>query len=55
VRQAAELGLIQLLPNLFPYRRFSFGMAGFPSQGTAEERAAAMRAIRAWCAANLKT
>jgi hypothetical protein len=55
VRSAAELGLLNLLPNLFPYRRFSFGTAGFPSQGTPEERAAAMRALRAWCAANLKS
>ena len=54
VRLAAEQGLYELLRNLFPYRRFEFAMSGFLAQAAADKRAEGVRAIRAWCDANVK-
>jgi len=54
VRLAAEQGLIVLLPNLFPYRRFDLPSSGYASGGQSDARASGVRAIRAWCAANVK-
>lgn len=52
VRQAAESGLVALLPNLFPYRRFDLGSSGYSAQGSPESRAAGLQKLRAWWDAN---
>jgi HEAT repeat protein len=54
VRSEAEQGLVALLASLFPYRRFDFATTGYQSQAAPEQRAAGVRKIRAWCAANRK-
>jgi HEAT repeat protein len=54
VRLAAEQGLYDLLRNLYPYRRFEFAAGGFLAQAAPDKRAEGVRAIRAWCAANVK-
>lgn len=51
-RAAAETGLLTLLPNLFPYRRFDLASSGYSAQGSAEARAAGLQKLRAWWDAN---
>jgi len=53
VRSAAEAGLVLLLPNLFPYRRFEFASAGYAAQGAPDARADGIAKLRAWWASCL--
>jgi HEAT repeat protein len=54
VRSEAEQGLIALLPSLFPYRRFDLATTGYQAGAAPEQRAAGVKKLRAWCAANGK-
>jgi len=54
VRLAAEGGLYALMRNLYPYRRFEFATSGYLAQAAPDKRTEGVRAIRAWCQANVK-
>ncbi len=54
VRMAAEQGLITLLPDLFPYRRFDLATSGYSAQAAPAQRAAGAQKIRDWCTAHAK-
>jgi len=51
VRRHALTGLQQLLPDLFPYRRFDLDKAGCRADGPEVLRAEGLRLLRAWWAA----
>jgi HEAT repeat protein len=48
VRAAADGALRELMPNLFPYRRFDFSSAGYVPSGTPQARAQAIARYRAF-------
>ncbi len=53
VRAVAEQGLVALLADLFPYRRFELGSSGYAAGAAAEQRAAGVQRIRAWCTSHV--
>lgn len=52
VRRNAFTAVSQLLPRLFPYRRFDLQRLGYRAEAPASERASAVAAVRAFVAAH---